>query len=396
MPLYARPVPVPSAKKGAPPPGASRPRPRQAGPQRGAAWHAIQLKAAQTAAAARGSPSRSGLPAQLKAGVEALSGLAMDDVRVHRNSPEPARLGALAYAQGSDIHLGPGQERHLPHEAWHVVQQKQGRVQATAQMKGLAINCDTGLEAEADRQGSRLSTTAAPGAFTNEAADPHRAGTARGLDAVQFQKDPATGSPPGKTNKGELTVGTEGLSGEFKQELPIVTSGPMEVTGGIRGKIALQNPGMKALTEADINEGKTAVGTELSVELKQIGPALINNWNEAQFNALKNPFNPAAYISTNVGRMSIQTSMSLLPWKLETSIKPKQDLVITLKNGKIVKASVEYFMSCALKKQDFSMREIDWAAELAKTIQAAIVIALVIDALIYAIAAALALLAPKS
>ena len=29
---------------------------------------------------------------------------------------------ALAYAQGSDIHLAPGQEQHLPHEAWHVVQ----------------------------------------------------------------------------------------------------------------------------------------------------------------------------------------------------------------------------------------------------------------------------------
>ena len=26
-----------------------------------------------------------------------------------------------------DIHLGPGQEKHLPHEAWHVVQQKQGQ-----------------------------------------------------------------------------------------------------------------------------------------------------------------------------------------------------------------------------------------------------------------------------
>jgi hypothetical protein len=92
-------------------------------------WHAIQLKAAQEAAAATAAPrpmSRSGLPVALKAGVEQLSGLAMDDVRVHRNSPEPARLGAFAYAQGSDIHLGPGQERHLPHEAWHVVQQKQG------------------------------------------------------------------------------------------------------------------------------------------------------------------------------------------------------------------------------------------------------------------------------
>jgi len=96
-----------------------------------------------------------GLPARLKAGAEALSGLAMDDVRVHRNSPEPARLGALAYTRGSDIHLGPGQEEHLPHEAWHVVQQKQGRVKATAQMKAARINDDQRLEAEADAYGAR-------------------------------------------------------------------------------------------------------------------------------------------------------------------------------------------------------------------------------------------------
>jgi hypothetical protein len=102
--------------------------------------------------------SGAGLPEGLKAGVEALSGLAMDDVHVHRNSPEPAKLGALAYAQGSDIHLGPGQERHLPHEAWHVVQQKQGRVKATQQMKGAEINDDPALEAEADRLGLSASS----------------------------------------------------------------------------------------------------------------------------------------------------------------------------------------------------------------------------------------------
>ncbi len=34
-----------------------------------------------------------------------------------------ASIQAEAYAQGSDIHVGSGQEKHLPHEAWHVVQQ---------------------------------------------------------------------------------------------------------------------------------------------------------------------------------------------------------------------------------------------------------------------------------
>ncbi|HEX8580584.1 MAG TPA: DUF4157 domain-containing protein [Allosphingosinicella sp.] len=111
-------------------------------------------------ASAAPSPNRTGLPDQLKAGVEALSGLSMDDVRVHRNSSEPAKLGALAYAQGSAIHLGPGQERHLPHEAWHVVQQKQGRVKPSVQLKGIAINTDVSLEQEADRMGARANAAA--------------------------------------------------------------------------------------------------------------------------------------------------------------------------------------------------------------------------------------------
>jgi hypothetical protein len=98
--------------------------------------------------------SASGLPPQLKSGVESLSGMSMDHVQVHYNSDKPAQLNALAYAQGSDIHVGPGQEQHLPHEAWHVVQQAQGRVQATKQLKdGVAINDDKGLEHEADVKG---------------------------------------------------------------------------------------------------------------------------------------------------------------------------------------------------------------------------------------------------
>ena len=101
--------------------------------------------------------NNTGLPDNLKAGIENLSGIGMDDVKVHYNSAKPAQLQALAYAQGSDIHVGPGQEQHLPHEAWHVVQQKQGRVQPTMQAKGVAINDDQGLEQEADMMGARAS-----------------------------------------------------------------------------------------------------------------------------------------------------------------------------------------------------------------------------------------------
>ncbi|WP_431046498.1 DUF4157 domain-containing protein [Roseateles sp. L2-2] len=99
--------------------------------------------------------NRTGMPDGLKSGIESLSGTDLSDVRVHRNSSQPAQLNALAYAQGNDIHLGPGQEAHLPHEAWHVVQQREGRVQPTMQMQGVDINDDVGLEAEADRMGDK-------------------------------------------------------------------------------------------------------------------------------------------------------------------------------------------------------------------------------------------------
>src|SRR6185295_1198078 len=95
--------------------------------------------------------AEAGLPDHLKHGIESLSGVALNDVRVHYNSDKPAQVHALAFAQGTDIHIAPGQERHLAHEAWHVVQQAQGRVRPTLQTsRGVAVNDDPKLEHEAD------------------------------------------------------------------------------------------------------------------------------------------------------------------------------------------------------------------------------------------------------
>ena len=108
------------------------------------------------------SANKTGLPDNVKSGVEQLSGVSLSDVKVHYNSPKPAQLHAHAYAQGTDIHVASGQEKHVPHEAWHVVQQKQGRVQATKQMKGeVPVNDDAGLEKEADVMGAKAVQMAA-------------------------------------------------------------------------------------------------------------------------------------------------------------------------------------------------------------------------------------------
>jgi hypothetical protein len=99
--------------------------------------------------------NRTGMPDALKSGIEAMSGMDMSDVRVHRNSAMPAQLNAYAYAQGSDIHLGPGQEHHLPHEAWHVVQQRRGQVAETTRVAGASVNDDAALERDADVMGAK-------------------------------------------------------------------------------------------------------------------------------------------------------------------------------------------------------------------------------------------------
>jgi hypothetical protein len=111
-----------------------------------------------TAVQLQKNPNNTGLPDQLKLGIESLSGLSMDHVKVHYNSARPAQFQAHAYAQGDEIHLGPGQESHLPHEVWHVVQQAQGRVRPTARMNGGSlINNDAKLESEADLMGAHAS-----------------------------------------------------------------------------------------------------------------------------------------------------------------------------------------------------------------------------------------------
>ncbi|CAB1062439.1 hypothetical protein D1BOALGB6SA_7216 [Olavius sp. associated proteobacterium Delta 1] len=92
-----------------------------------------------------------GMPDHLKSGLENLSGISMSNVKVHYNSSKLAPTNAHAFTQGKNIHIASGQIKHLPHEGWHVVQQWQGRVKPTIQMKGVILtNDDQGLEKEAD------------------------------------------------------------------------------------------------------------------------------------------------------------------------------------------------------------------------------------------------------
>ncbi|HFE32024.1 MAG TPA: DUF4157 domain-containing protein [Gammaproteobacteria bacterium] len=119
-----------------------------------------QLRSGQRSLSSSYAPSvtniaPSPLPAHLRTSIESISGTDLSMVRVYKNSPEPEKLNALAYALGTDIHLAPGEEKHLAHEAWHTVQQLQGRVNPTTRKNGIPVNDDRSLENEADVMGKK-------------------------------------------------------------------------------------------------------------------------------------------------------------------------------------------------------------------------------------------------
>lgn len=110
---------------------------------------------AATAPIQRAIDTETGLPEQLKSGMEQLSGVNLDSVKVHYDSPKPATMQAHAFAQDKEIFVGPRQEQHLPHELGHVVQQMDGRVRPTGEIDGVAVNDDPSLEDEATRMGQQ-------------------------------------------------------------------------------------------------------------------------------------------------------------------------------------------------------------------------------------------------
>lgn len=212
-----------------------------------------------------GTVNNTGMPDQLKAGIENLSGYAMDDVKVHYNSAKPAQMQAHAYAQGTDIHIAPGQEQHLPHEAWHVVQQKQGRVQATTQLKGEAINDDPGLEHEADVMGMKALRMVEPthNIYTmfDDSEAQKNSGVIQGFGFMNSQPDSLT---------------------QRKINLPVNEPSSCEKTPNNRSKIVQR----QLIINGAIHIGTTGLGIPVTVNRAAhiqslIGSALPFNFNTA-------------------------------------------------------------------------------------------------------------------
>ena len=106
-------------------------------------------------------PDSGPLPGELQAKMESTMGADFSDVNVHTDSSAATDVGALAFAQGKDVHFAPGQfkpettsgQELIGHEFAHVQQQAQGRVQPTTEVAGMPVNDNVGLEAEADALG---------------------------------------------------------------------------------------------------------------------------------------------------------------------------------------------------------------------------------------------------
>lgn len=109
-----------------------------------------------------------GIPIQMKMDFEHRSGLSFDDVRVHYNSDKPAKVGALAYTQGNQVHIGPGQERYLKHELGHVVQQKIAQIPTSGYRNGYRVNTSHHLEYMADHIPHFVASASKPAIVSNQ------------------------------------------------------------------------------------------------------------------------------------------------------------------------------------------------------------------------------------
>ncbi|MFN8397208.1 MAG: DUF4157 domain-containing protein [Bacteroidia bacterium] len=143
-------------------------------------------------AAQNKSASNSAMPEAVQAKMESAFGQDFSDVSIHTDSQVSKSAGALAHTQGNEVHFAPGQfkpetqsgQELLGHELTHVVQQRQGRVEATGSTpNGMPLNDNKGLESEADQMGK----AAAAGTMQKKAAG--GSGSPKG-GASQMKKGP--------------------------------------------------------------------------------------------------------------------------------------------------------------------------------------------------------------
>lgn len=155
-----------------------------------------------------------GIPVQMKAYAENLYGSSLDHVRVHYQSEKPRQFHALGYTQGTDVYLGPGQEKHLMHELCHVIQQKKGVVKPTSIEGGHAINDSMSLEKEAEAFEKQYEKEAPMQMLRDKAAERSEAMGLPGLDPRYSDKYHVLGNFV--ITDGQVTMQVDGTVWSYK------------------------------------------------------------------------------------------------------------------------------------------------------------------------------------
>lgn len=144
-----------------------------------------------------GAPAASGagsaMPREVQHEMESAFATSFSDVRIHEDASADA-MGARAYTRGRDIHFAPGEyqpateagQALLGHELAHVVQQSRGRVQATAQLRSVAVNDSPELEREADQAGLQAARGGRAGVTGGGPGGPASASTAPVQRAIKI------------------------------------------------------------------------------------------------------------------------------------------------------------------------------------------------------------------
>ena len=217
------------------------------------------------------------LPSGVQRKMESSFGADFSDVRVHEGA-QASQMGAVAYAQGTDVHFAPGQfnpgtqsgDALIGHELAHVQQQKAGRV-STPQGKGAPIVADHALEAEADRAGDRAargepvgealgSGTAVGGAIQRKEGDPP-------AHAPVAEHGPDTFGLKGYLEQLKTKTGVSGDMGKYAEAKLGVTTPPIPQLGG--GAIKIEGEG-RYLTSKEGNELEISLhlGVTWGIDLK--------------------------------------------------------------------------------------------------------------------------------
>ncbi|HEX3760046.1 MAG TPA: DUF4157 domain-containing protein [Kofleriaceae bacterium] len=217
------------------------------------------------ATAAPGGGAGAPLPATVRAKMEAAFASDFSAVRVHEGG-EAAAMGAVAYAHGNDLHFRPGAydphgaagQELIGHELAHVVQQRNGRVQAPAQAKGAPHNADPALEAEADAMGAR----AARGESTGMASS---AGATHAPVIQCYREVPVGGEPwrlseggralaktAGQGDRTQYLWADAGLIGQANGQLTAAGSFVRVATGPETKRVILRDGGRNAALESEV------------------------------------------------------------------------------------------------------------------------------------------------